>query len=104
VQVQAGKIRRFPAAALLIDEPTPLASTHTAPADIDIAEIRGAFDAHLTVRQKRVISATGTVAGKAHYGKLVIEEGGQLSGDLEGAASAMAMAGLATKPAKSLAV
>jgi cytoskeletal protein CcmA (bactofilin family) len=62
-------------------------------ADIDIAEIHGQFDGNLTVRQKLVIYATGKVIGKIRYGKLVIEEGGQLSGDIQvGSAGATAMA------------
>lgn len=52
-------------------------------AEIDIAEIRGSFDGSLTVRQKLVIFSTGKVSGKIRYGKLVIEEGGQLSGEIE---------------------
>ena len=51
-------------------------------ANIDIAEIHGAFDGELTVRDKLVIYATGRVTGKVRYGKLVIEEGGQLSGEI----------------------
>ena len=51
-------------------------------ANIDIAEIHGAFDGELTVRDKLVIYATGKVTGKVHYGKLVIEEGGQLTGEI----------------------
>ena len=51
-------------------------------ADIDIAEIHSAFDGELTVRDKLVIYATGRVTGKVRYGKLVIEEGGQLSGEV----------------------
>ncbi|WP_344762168.1 polymer-forming cytoskeletal protein [Actimicrobium antarcticum] len=58
-------------------------------AEIDIAEIRGEFDGELTVRQKLVIYSTGKVSGKIRYGKVVIEEGGQLSGDVQvGTASA----------------
>ena len=52
-------------------------------AEIDIAEIHGAFDGELTVAQKLVIFSTGKVSGKIRYGKLVIEEGGQLSGDVQ---------------------
>ena len=52
-------------------------------ADIDIAEIRGQFEGNLTVRQKLTIFATGTVTGRIRYGKVVIEEGGQLSGEVE---------------------
>ena len=60
-------------------------------ADIDIAEIHGQFDGNLTVRQKLVIYATGKVVGKIRYGKLVIEEGGQISGDIQvGSAAAVA--------------
>jgi cytoskeletal protein CcmA (bactofilin family) len=51
-------------------------------AEIDIAEVRGEFDGNLTVRQKLVIFATGKVTGKIRYGKIVIEEGGQLSGEI----------------------
>jgi cytoskeletal protein CcmA (bactofilin family) len=49
---------------------------------IDIAEIHGRFDGDLTVRDKLMIYATGKVTGKVRYGKLVIEEGGQLSGEV----------------------
>ena len=52
-------------------------------AEIDIAEIRGAFDGTLTVRNKLVVYATGKVTGKIRYGKLVVEEGGQLSGEIQ---------------------
>jgi cytoskeletal protein CcmA (bactofilin family) len=63
-------------------------------ADIDIAEIRGVFDGNLTVRQKLVIYATGKVTGRVRYGKVVIEEGGQLSGEVE-----FGTAGAGTRPA-----
>ena len=52
-------------------------------AEIDVAEIRGEFHGNLTVRQKLVIYATGKVTGTIRYGKLVIEEGGQLSGEIQ---------------------
>ena len=51
-------------------------------AEIDLAEVRGTFDGELTVRQKLVIFSTGKVTGKIRYGKIVIEEGGQLSGEI----------------------
>jgi cytoskeletal protein CcmA (bactofilin family) len=59
-------------------------------AEIDIAEIHGEFDGDLTVRQKLVIYATGKVSGKVRYGKVVIEEGGQLAGDVQVGTSANA--------------
>lgn len=51
-------------------------------AEIDIAEIHGLFDGSLTVREKLVIHSTGKVTGKIRYSKIVIEEGGQLSGEV----------------------
>jgi len=51
-------------------------------AEIDLAEVRGVFDGNLTARHKLVIFATGKVTGKIRYGKIVIEEGGQISGDI----------------------
>ena len=61
-------------------------------AEIDIAEIRGEFDGNLTVRQKLVIYSTGKVTGRVRYGKLVVEEGGQLSGEIDFGTSAPARA------------
>jgi len=66
-------------------------------AEIDIAEIHGEFDGNLTVRQKLVIYATGKVTGKIRYGKVVIEEGGQLSGEIDFGAASPAKAA-AAKP------
>jgi cytoskeletal protein CcmA (bactofilin family) len=51
-------------------------------AEIDVAEIRGEFNGNLTVRQKLLIYSTGKVTGTIRYGKLVIEEGGQLAGEI----------------------
>jgi cytoskeletal protein CcmA (bactofilin family) len=67
-------------------------------AEIDIAEIHGEFDGNLTVRQKLVIYATGKVTGKIRYGKLVIEEGGQLAGEILFGAVANTKAALVGKP------
>ena len=72
-------------------------------AEIDIAEIRGVFDGNLTVRQKLVIYASGKVTGKIRYGKVVIEEGGQLSGDIECSASASTTKAVGSKPSMALA-
>ena len=52
-------------------------------AEIDYAEIHGEFNGDLTVRQKLVIYSTGRVSGKIRYGKVVIQEGGQLMGDIQ---------------------
>lgn len=52
-------------------------------ANIDVAEIRGEFCGDLTVRERLVIHHSGKVSGKIRYGCLVIEEGGQLNGDIQ---------------------
>lgn len=52
-------------------------------AEIDIAEIHGKFDGTLTVREKLVIYGSGKVSGTIRYGKVVIEEGGELTGQIE---------------------
>ncbi|MEN3297217.1 MAG: hypothetical protein V7642_6470 [Burkholderiales bacterium] len=68
-------------------------------AEIDIAEIHGEFDGDLTVRQKLVIYSTGKVSGKVRYGKVVIEEGGQLSGDIQVGTAASTAKGLSVAKA-----
>ena len=49
---------------------------------IDVAEIRGRFEGELTARKHLVIHAGGKVSGRIRYGKLTVEEGGELSGDV----------------------
>lgn len=66
-------------------------------AEIDIAEIRGEFNGDLTARVKLVIYATGKVTGKIRYGKIVIEEGGQLIGDVQAGSATGASAISAVK-------
>lgn len=77
-------------------------------AEIDIAEIHGEFTGALTVRQKLVIHSTGKVSGKIRYGKLVIEEGGQLAGEVEvgvvGRAERAPVSAPSAKPAAQIAV
>jgi len=63
---------------------------------VDIAEVRGRFEGELTVRKTLVIHPTGRVTGKIHYGKVVIEEGGELTGEV-------GTLGAAAKPAVALA-
>jgi cytoskeletal protein CcmA (bactofilin family) len=50
---------------------------------IDIAEIFGEFEGNLTAREQLIIHATGRVSGTIRYGKLLVEEGGTLSGDVQ---------------------
>ncbi|HRP23683.1 MAG TPA: polymer-forming cytoskeletal protein [Thauera sp.] len=50
---------------------------------IDIAEIHGHFEGELTARKQLLIHSTGRVSGKIRYGKILIEEGGEISGDVQ---------------------
>ena len=50
--------------------------------DVDVAEIRGEFAGEMTARKKLVIHASGRVSGKIRYGKMLVQEGGELSGDI----------------------
>ena len=50
---------------------------------IDIAEIHGEFSGELTARTRLVVHGTGRVSGTIRYGKLIVEEGGEISGDVK---------------------
>lgn len=50
--------------------------------DIDVAEVRGTFQGEMTARKRLVIHATGRVAGKIRYGKVLVQEGGELTGEV----------------------
>jgi cytoskeletal protein CcmA (bactofilin family) len=50
--------------------------------DVDVAEVRGDFRGEMTARRKLVIHASGRVSGKIRYGKLLVQEGGVMSGDI----------------------
>jgi len=50
---------------------------------IDVAEIFGDFSGELTARAKLIVHGTGRVSGKIRYGKLIVAEGGELSGDVQ---------------------
>jgi cytoskeletal protein CcmA (bactofilin family) len=69
---------------------------------VDIAEIRGRFDGDLTCRKQLVIHPTGKVSGKIRYGRLVIEEGGEVAGDVA-AMGAQKPAVVATKAGEAVA-
>jgi cytoskeletal protein CcmA (bactofilin family) len=63
---------------LQIAQPGTLNGTVT----IDVAEIYGEFSGELTARTRLVVHGTGRVSGKIRYGKLIVEEGGELTGDV----------------------
>jgi cytoskeletal protein CcmA (bactofilin family) len=55
---------------------------------IDVAEIRGRFSGELTARDHLIVHSTGRVFGKIRYGKIVVHEGGEVSGDIKSLNSA----------------
>lgn len=68
-------------------------------AQIDEAEIRGEFDGQLTARHRLMLYATAKVKGQIRYGKLIMEEGAQLTGDVAfGAAAALKSTANSTSP------
>lgn len=71
--------------------------TFVGAATIDEAEIHGNFDGDLTARERLVIHKTGRVTGTIRYGRLSIEEGGEVAGDV--AAADGAPAAVRLKPA-----
>lgn len=50
---------------------------------IDVAEVHGEFSGEMTARTRLVVHGTGRVSGTIRYGKLVVAEGGELSGDVK---------------------
>lgn len=58
---------------------------------VDVAEIHGRFDGEITARGQLIIHATGRVSGKIRYGRIFIEEGGEISGDIRGMESPSAL-------------
>jgi cytoskeletal protein CcmA (bactofilin family) len=52
--------------------------------EVDIAEIRGTFQGEMTARKRLVIHGGGRVSGKVRYGRIVVQEGAELSGDVGG--------------------
>ena len=65
--------------------------------DVEVAEIRGHFQGEMTARKRLVVHASGRVSGKIRYGKMLIQEGGEMSGDIGTVNESMPMALAATK-------
>lgn len=66
---------------------------------VEDAEIAGTFDGTLTARGALVIRGTGRVIGVARCRRLMVEEGGQISGRMEMLGDAQVAAGPAPRPA-----
>ncbi|MCB1889551.1 MAG: polymer-forming cytoskeletal protein [Rhodocyclaceae bacterium] len=65
---------------------------------IDVAEVHGDFEGELTARKQLIIHATGKVSGVIRYGKILIEEGGIVSGDVQSMNSEDAAKSATVKP------
>ena len=51
--------------------------------EVEDAEIAGTIDGTLTARGNLIVRATGKVLGTAHYRRLQVEDGGQITGELK---------------------
>jgi cytoskeletal protein CcmA (bactofilin family) len=65
---------------------------------VDVADIRGRFDGELTALKQLVIRETGKVSGTIRYGKIRIDEGGTVSGDVASTQDAAAEAAVPARP------
>ncbi len=65
--------------------------------DVEVAEIRGHFQGEMTARKRLVIHATGRVSGKIRYGKMLVQEGGEMSGDIGATSETAQLSALAQK-------
>jgi len=52
-------------------------------AEVETAEIAGTFDGALTVRGQLTIKEHGRVSGTIRYGRILIEAGGEISGEVD---------------------
>jgi cytoskeletal protein CcmA (bactofilin family) len=52
-------------------------------AEIEVAEISGAFEGSITARDLLIVRSTGRVTGTIRYGRLEIERGGEIRGDVQ---------------------
>ena len=49
----------------------------------ETAEIRGMVDDQLEVKNRLVLRASGSISGQISYAKIMVEEGGSISGTIE---------------------
>ena len=52
-------------------------------AEVSEADISGQFDGELVALDQLIVRATGHIKGKIRYGRIVIESGGEVIGDLQ---------------------
>ena len=60
---------------------------------IDVAEIDGEFSGELTAHSRLIVRGTGRVSGKIRYGRLIVADGGEISGDVQRIDAAPALPG-----------
>ncbi len=65
--------------------------------DVEVAEIRGHFQGEMTARKRLVIHASGRVSGKIRYGKMLVQEGGEMTGDIAALTEAGQLTALAQR-------
>ena len=51
-------------------------------ADVEEADISGRFEGQLIARDQLIVRASGRISGTIRYGRIVIEAGGEVSGDM----------------------
>ena len=50
---------------------------------VETAEVRGAIEENLTVESKLILRASGNISGSISYSKIMVEEGGVISGTID---------------------
>jgi cytoskeletal protein CcmA (bactofilin family) len=59
---------------------------------VDTAEIRGMVEDHLVVKNRLVLRSSGSIGGTISYSKIMVEEGGAITGTIEMLAGSAAAA------------
>jgi len=52
-------------------------------AEVDEADISGRYEGDLTARERLIVRSGGRIHGKVRYGRIVIESGGEIAGDMQ---------------------
>lgn len=52
-------------------------------ADVEEADISGRFEGELIARNRLIVRGGGRIVGKVRYGRVIIEQGGEISGDMQ---------------------
>lgn len=52
-------------------------------AEVDEADISGRYEGDLIARERLIVRSGGRIHGKVRYGRIVIESGGEIAGDMQ---------------------